>query len=174
MKRKIVIVLTLAIIIYFSTSAAATTVGIVAVDMSPQEPSETDIITFDIVGQASSWPSEVGYDEFTQNGMSLQLDLYVDVGTIAMISDWTYEKQIGTLSAGTYSLEVRAFDNYDDTLQYTYPDPVYFTVVPEPATMVLLGLGGILMFKNRCGDVEVKRGLNLNRLSKCGIIIIHG
>jgi len=151
MKRKIVIVLTLTIIIYFSTSAVATTAWIVTVDMSPQEPLETDIITFDIAGQASSWPSEVGYDEFTQNGMSLQLDLYVDMGSLTMISDWTYEKQIGTLSAGTYSLEVRAFDNYDNTLQYTYPDPVYFTVVPEPTTVVLLGIGGVLLFTNRCG-----------------------
>jgi len=142
MKTKIVIIM--AFVIALTSTSTATTVWIDSVNVIPEQPLETDIITFDIVGRASSSPSEVGYDEYAQNGTSLQLDLYVDMGISTMISDWTYEKQIGTLNAGTYSLEVRAFDNYDDTLQYT-SDPVYFTVVPEPTTFVLFSFGLLIV-----------------------------
>jgi len=143
MKRKIIKVITLTIIMCFSASSSATSVWIDSVDVIPEQPLETDIITFDIVGRASSSPSEVAYDEFTQNGTSLQLDLYVNMGILTMISDWTYSKDISPLLTGTYTLEVRAFDNYDETLQDTYV--FNFTVVPEPTTLLLLTLGGILL-----------------------------
>lgn len=143
MKRKIVKVITLTIIMCFSASAAATTVGIVNVDIFPQEPLETDIITFDIFGQASSGGSHVEYDQFTQNGTSLQLDLHVDMGIIPEISDWTHSKDISPLSAETYTLEVRAFDYQLGTLQDTYT--VDFTVVPEPTTFALFGPGLLIV-----------------------------
>jgi len=142
MKRKIVKVIALTIIMCFSTSAA-TSVWIDSVDVIPEQPLETDIITFDILGRASSWPSEVEYDQFTQNGTLLQLDLYVDMGIITMISNWTHSKDISPLSAETYTLEVRAFDYQLGTLQDTYT--VDFTVVPEPATFVLFGLGLLIV-----------------------------
>lgn len=143
MKREIVKVIVLTIMMCFSTSAG-TTVWIDSVDVIPGQPLETDIITFDIAGRASSSPSEVEYDQFTQNGTSLQLDLYVDMGITTMISDWTYSKNISPLSAGTYTLEVRGFDYLLGTLQSTYP-AVEFTVVPEPTTIALLGLGLLIV-----------------------------
>lgn len=141
-KRNIIKIIALTIM-FFSTSVTATTVGIVTVDMFPQEPLETDIITFDIFGQASSKPSQVTYDEFTQNGTSLQLDLYIEMGMLPAVSDWTYSKDISPLSAESYTLEVRAFDNYSGILQDTYN--LDFTVVPEPATILILGFGAVLV-----------------------------
>ena len=141
MKRKIVKVIALTIMV-FSTSTA-TALWIDDVNVIPEQPLEIDIITFNIFGTAGGSPSLVAYDEFSQDGTSLQLDLYVDVGFIPMISDWTYSKDISPLSAETYTLEVRAFDNYSGTLQDTYA--VDFTVVPEPATFVLFGLGLLIV-----------------------------
>ena len=132
----------------FLTSANATSVGIVTVDIFPQEPLETDIITFDIAGQASRISGHVEYDQFAQDGTSLQLDLYVDMGDIMVISDWTYSKDISPLSAETYTLKVQAFDYQLGTLQDTYT--VDFTVVPEPATIFMLSVGALAIFrKNR-------------------------
>jgi hypothetical protein len=141
-ERNIVKIIALVIMI-FSTSVTATTVGIVTVDMFPQEPLETDIITFDIFGQASSRPSQVTYDEFTQNGTSLQLDLYIEMGMLPAVSDWTYSKDISPLSAESYTLEVRAFDYRSGTLEDTFTFD--FTVVPEPVTFVLFGLGLLIV-----------------------------
>jgi hypothetical protein len=132
------------LIMIFSTSDA-TAIWIDSVDVIPEQPLEIDIITFDIFGTASGRPSQVAYDQFTRDGTSLQLDLYVDVGVMPAFSNWTYSKQIQPLQPTTYSLTVRAFDNYSGTLQDTYP--VDFTVVPEPATILLLGFGAVLVKK---------------------------
>ena len=113
------------------------------VEVVPEEPLNIDIITFNIDGRAGGTPSQVAYDEFSQDGTSLQLDLYVDVGMSQAFSNWTYSKQIGMLNAGAYSLEVRAFDNYYNTLWDTYT--VDFAVVPEPASFVLFGLGLLIV-----------------------------
>jgi len=137
--EKVVKVTALAIIMCFSTSAAATSVWLDSVNVIPGQPLDTDLITFNISGQASGSPSEVEYDVFSQNGTSLQLDLYVNIGVFAAISDWDHSKQIQPLAANDYTLEVRAFDYQLDTLQDTYT--VDFTVTPEPATLVLLTLG---------------------------------
>jgi hypothetical protein len=67
------------------------------------------------------------------------LDLYITKGVLAMPSEWTYSKEIQPLLPATYSLEVRAFDYELGILGDTHT--VDFTVVPEPATLTLLGLG---------------------------------
>jgi hypothetical protein len=113
------------------------------VDVIPYQPLETDIITFDISGLAATSPSWIEYDIFSQNETLLQLDLYIDRGLHYTLSNWTYSKQISPLPPEVYNLQVRAFDNYDGTLQDTYN--VDFTVVPEPATILLLGIGVFLM-----------------------------
>lgn len=126
----------------FSTYAA-TTVWIDSVNIIPEQPFETDIITFNIAGKASTAPSWVEYDLFSQNETLLQLDLYIELGVLYTPSNWTYSKQISPLHPEVYSLQVRAFDNYDGTLQDIYN--VDFTVVPEPASIVLFGIVGLLM-----------------------------
>ena len=138
MKRKIVKVIASIIIMFFSTSTA-TAIWVENVDVTPEQPLEIDIITFDISGSAPQWTSHVEYDQFTQNGTSLQLDLYVNMGIADTPSYWTYSKDISPLSAETYTLEVRAFNSRFGTLDHTYT--VDFTVVPEPTTFVLFGLG---------------------------------
>jgi hypothetical protein len=137
----------LAILFVFVCQISAKSVSINSVDVIPNQPLNTDLITFNIVGGAATTPSWVEYDQFSQNGTSLQLDLYVDRGPYLEFSNWGYSKQIQPLLPGIYSIEVRAFDNWYGTLQDTRT--VDFTVVPEPATLLLLGLGGLVLRKHR-------------------------
>lgn len=146
MKTKIVKIMVLSIIMCFPTSTAAA-IQIDSVDLAPEQPLEIDIITFNIFGTAGSSPSQVAYDEFSQEGTSLQLDLFVDVGGFPALSNWIYQKQAGTLNAGAYSLDVRAFDNYYGTLQDTYT--VDFTVVPETSTGILMTIGVFVSRRRR-------------------------
>ncbi len=143
MKIGTAILLVLLFVFVCQSKALGVSVGIDSVNIIPNQPIETDIITFDISGWAATSPSWVEYDLFSQNGTSLQLDLYIDRGVHYSFSNWTYSKQISPLLPEIYNLQVRAFDYYDSTLQDTYN--VDFTVVPEPSTIVLLGIGGLLL-----------------------------
>ena len=146
MKRKIVKIIALTIMI-FSTSTA-TALWIDSVDVIPEQPLEIDIITLNVFLTAGSSPSQVAYDEFSQVGTSLQLDLFVDLGLFPTFVSWKYPRQIGTLNPGEYSLEVRAFDNYYGTLHDTHT--VDFTVLPEPTTLLILCFGTAFVRQIRC------------------------
>jgi len=143
MNTRISMVFIILLGLVFHNNALA--LNITNVDVIPSQPLNTDLITFSISGWAGNKPSWVDHDLFSQTGTSLRLDLYVAMGTMTADSTWTYSKEIQPLPIGTYSLEVRAFDNYYDTLEDTYNGG--FTVVPEPATVLLLGLGAILARK---------------------------
>ncbi len=138
MNKKILMIF--AILLVFACQASAT-IGILSVDVVPSQPLDTDLITFNIFGGAAQGDSRVDYDVFSQNGTSLQLDLYVDMGIGDMVDYWDFSKEIQPLAPGTYDLEVRAFWYGPNTLEYTYT--VDFTVVPvpEPCTIILLGFG---------------------------------
>ena len=143
MKRKIAIIIA-AMVLANSASGSPIQIHIENVDITPPEPTILDIINIDVLGSASGSGSQVEYSEFTQDGTSLQLDLFVDVGDLLVISDWTYLEQLGPFDAESYSLTVRAFEYQDGTFKDAYP-AVEFTVVPEPTTLVLFGLGGLFM-----------------------------
>jgi hypothetical protein len=139
--RNKIIVGAIAFLMLMVFHGVAMAIWIDSVDVVPAQPLEIDVITFNIFGRASGMPSQVEYSQFSQNETSLQLDLYVNVGVFQAFSNWTYSKEIQPLSPATYSLEVRAFDYNYNTLQDTYT--IDFTVVPEPATLFLLGIGGL-------------------------------
>ncbi len=151
-KNKILIIFAI-LLIFAGQASAFSSVVINSVIIEPGQPLNTELITFNISGWATQRPSWVDHDVYTPNGTSLQLDLYVDMESLHAESNWTYSKQIQPLAIGTYSLEVRAFDGrvghpFYNTLQDTY-ETVNFTVVPDPATLFLLGLGAIFAREKR-------------------------
>jgi len=154
--RLITIVLT--VVITTSASVEAGSITITDVSRDPLLPTVFDSITiktfidFDLIAHpemvfASSY--------FNQSGMSLQLDLgfYKDgMGMGTPIVSPLLEP-IGMLTEGFYDLTVRA---------YVSPDPIamvlpslsdeYFTsfqVTPEPSTLLLLGLGAVMLRRKR-------------------------
>ncbi len=129
----------LAVVICQWNALGGAIVGIDLVEIVPSLPTETDSITFEISGWASQRPSWVEYDAFSQNGSSLQLDLYVNAGDLYSYSDWTYSRPISPLPANTYTLEINSYDYDDNSLDETYI--IEFTVVPEPASMAFLSVG---------------------------------
>jgi hypothetical protein len=129
----------LAILFVFVYHVPAATVVIDTIDIVPIQPISTDLITFNITGSAGTSSSYVEHDVLSQNGTSLQLDLYVKAGVITTPSNWTYSRQLQPLLPATYALELRAFDYWTGTLQDTHT--VDFTVVPEPATLAFLAIG---------------------------------
>ena len=135
MKIKIFIIF--AVLLVFTNHASEATAGIDSVNVVPNQPLDSDSITFNISGTASHTPSLVDHDQFSQDGTLLQLDLYVDKGNFTAFSHWNYSKQLQPLPSATYSLGVREFDYGSGTLIDTHN--VDFTVTPEPSTLAIFG-----------------------------------
>jgi len=148
MKKLLRFVFAILFVLLFHGTAKA--ISIDDVNVIPIQPLQTDIITFDIFGIAGS-PSWVEYDQFSQDGISLLLDLHFDMGMLPVVSDWSYSRQIGALAPATYTLTVRAFAPdkipWNGALQDTYTTE--FTVTPEPASVFLLGLGVLVIRRKK-------------------------
>lgn len=142
MKRKIAIII-VAMVLANSASGSPIQIHIENVDITPPEPTILDIINIDVLGSASGSGSQVEYSEFSQDGTSLQLDLFVNVGDLTIPSTWTHLEQLGPFGAESYSLTVRAFEYQDGTFKDTYTTD--FVVIPEPISFLLFGPGLLIV-----------------------------
>ena len=142
-KKKASFLISLIIVLLLACQASANFASIEDIVVIPSQPLDIDVITLDISGLASSGNSYIVSSLFQQEGNQLALDLTIDMGIITVISFWSHSEQIGTLVPGTYSTTVRLFYPYVppgvEELQDTYVTE--FTVVPEPATVLLLVMG---------------------------------
>jgi hypothetical protein len=136
--RRAIITIGLAILLFGGQASAKIT----SINIIPNQPSNTDLITLNISGLEYFFKSSVENAQFLQNGNYLQLDLYVNEPTILPAgSFWEYSEELQPLVPATYTLQVREFYSGDETLVDTRITS--FTVVPEPATLFLLGIGGL-------------------------------
>ena len=138
MRWKIIKAITLTIMMCFSTSVNAT---ITDVSIVPSLPTPLDVIFINVLGQESSGPVFIEDTDFRQDGMSLELDISLDVGAFLVITPWSHTENIGTLPAGVYDLTVNTIvelEPFRNDTSFTR-----FEVVPEPGTLVLFGLGGL-------------------------------
>ncbi len=90
--KRIIQILMLSLFICPWNALGGALVGIDLVEIVPPLPTETDAITFEISGWASQGPIWVEYDEFSQDGSSFQLDLYINTGDAYSFGDWTYSR----------------------------------------------------------------------------------
>ena len=139
MRREFIIIL----VLVWGMMAQAT---IVDVTIEPEEPMETDIISIFVSGEDTCSVSVT--DSFLIiEGSSVELDIYLNVGMMPVVTPWIHTEEIGYLSSGIYELTVNSV--YDDI----FPDPdnyvTTFEVIPEPATVLLFGIGGLVLWRRR-------------------------
>jgi len=138
MRNKILKIVKIAVFILVATSASVNAT-ITDVSIVPSLPTSLDVISIDISGVEGTGPVFVTDTDFSQDGTSLELDIFLDVGFLMVVTPWSNTENIGTLPIGFYDLTVRTWEESIETDTYS----ISFEVVPEPTTVVLFGLGGL-------------------------------
>ena len=142
MRTKILISVIVLLIGIFVLPAQA---SITSVAVQPEIPTINDDISLLISG-VESGSMEIVDTSLIINEMLLELDIYIRYGMLPVVTPWSHSENIGMLPIGTYDLTVSMFVESRPDLDDTFTTS--FEVVPEPGTMILLGLGGLLIRKN--------------------------
>lgn len=143
--KKLLIVIVLLIL------ACQAQAGIYDVNIVPEVPTINDPITIVAYGYETVGGVPIDHVNFTKNGTSLQLDIFVRFGNLPSGTFWSHSETIGTLPEEVYDLQINAYGwhaiNQEYVLFSTYPTT--FEVIPEPATLLLLGFGFLQIHRNR-------------------------
>jgi hypothetical protein len=130
MKTNLAKVIFMIMIIPPATNATITDVSIL-----PTTPTVIDPITISVSGIEGSGGVRITDTDFYISGDSLELDIFLELGPLAVITPWSYSENIGILPADTYNLTVRSFSYYPSR-ESSYL--TRFEVVPEPSTFAFL------------------------------------
>jgi hypothetical protein len=146
---KTIIIIIAVMVLTGSASGSPIIIHIDNVEITPEAPTILDIININVSGGASGAGSLVEYSEFSQDRTTLQLDLFLDFGPLAMPSTWSHLEQVGPFTADSYSLTVRAFEYQDGTFKESYAQD--FNVTPEPTSILFISSGiiGIRLLRRK-------------------------
>jgi hypothetical protein len=111
------------------------------VHTDPTVPTDLEVITIIVSGLEGSHAVVITDSNFQREDTSLELNIYITQGYYAKITPWSYSEVIGTLPANEYDLTVSA--HYTGAHIGTDTYLTSLTVVPEPATLLLLTMGAI-------------------------------
>ncbi len=127
-------------------SKLASAQPISSVTVFPESPFPSAIVTVRVDGDL--WATNVFIEQtnFSQTDNILTLDMYWGFEGIGLpvVLPYTYWEPIGMFANGEYILNVNSFfwGNYDF-------GTTSFTVIPEPTTLLLLGLGAVMVRRKR-------------------------
>jgi len=126
--------------------AVTTQAEITDVFIFPEEPMVIDPITIFVSGVESESVT-IDNSDFQINGTSLVLDIYFHSGFLPVVTPWSHSEDIGLLGAGIYELTSNTIFESAPHLNDSYYTT--FEVVPEPSTVVLLGIGFVYIRQNK-------------------------
>jgi len=139
-------------IVLLMGQSASASVSISGVSIIPPDPTPSNRITIDVWGMSSYNFAGLDMTQFTAVNHDLKLDIYCAEGSLPIFDNWSHSERVGRFSAGSYELTVRAYSadkpSYEYVLNDTYQTS--FTVIPEPTTILLLGLGAVMLRRGRC------------------------
>ena len=115
----------------------------ISVEISPTEPTINDPIDILVSGAEVTGGVIIDSSELTISGNSLNLDIYLNVGNYDVVTPWSHEEPVGTLTEGFYDLTVNTYKNsvFKDT------NSMDFQVTPEPSSIIFLAIGMLGIFK---------------------------
>lgn len=96
----------------------------------PNQPTNRDSIAIVVSGVEGQGPVLITDSNFQMEGNSLELDIFLNVDFLDVVTPWSHTELIGTLPADTYSLTVNAYYSGSSTGTDTYLTS--FTVFPGP------------------------------------------
>jgi hypothetical protein len=112
---------------------------ITGVTIFPENPLETDLISFDIFGTQPTGSVTVTDTAYSISENEITMDLFLNVGFAQWATPWDYTYDVGLLSAGTYDLTVNTIIADHPSANDTFTTS--FEVIPEPTTFLLVGTG---------------------------------
>ncbi len=127
------------------TSASGQSID--SVSIIPALPTDLDPITIRVEGELAHTGIDLVSSPFSRSGSNLWLDLYFyyDGGiSLPVVVPYWHEQPVGYLTAGEYDVAVRSFNAFNPfpgmppIYQLADEAQVSFTVLPEPATMLLV------------------------------------
>lgn len=117
--------------------------SITSVTVQPEIPTIYDDISLLISGTEGYGSVLITDSAFTIDGTTIELNIDMVVGWFTVVTPWSHTENIGMLPVGTYDLTVNTLVDSRSDLNDTFITS--FEVVPEPATALLFGLGGIFL-----------------------------
>lgn len=136
--------ISLVVLFIVAIAPCATALMITDVEISPEQPSISDIITIETEGAIAGGGIYYNDSNFFVDNYSIHLDIYFTdhIGT-AVPKPWFHDEVIGTLAQGNYDLLVQSYWRSSETAEYILSDD-YSTslqVVPEPLTLIFMAIG---------------------------------
>ena len=138
MRKEILVIAGIVLLI----SAVTTQAEITDVFIFPEEPIIYDEITINVFGE-ENFNVSVSDSFLTIDGTLLELDIHLQEGMMPVVTQWSHIVGVGTLPMDTYDLTVNTWIDTSPTFNDIYYTS--FQVVPEPATILLFGLGGLIL-----------------------------
>lgn len=137
------------LLVFSVVQAHAAYIPIFNVEVSPLPPSIGEDILIYVDGEAGRPPLSYS-SQVNINTDIIVLDIYFNVfAASTVITPWDHVENIGPLDSGVYNLTVNTYNNPGGIGELVDSSQTDFTVIPEPASGLLLtlGSGGILFYR---------------------------